>query len=193
MRTFTLSTLGNPENRDLAFLDDPPSGLGRSAAHLMFGLPLTDTYPPDASVRLQEQHPGIRLTSLLGNSNSHLIAAPALVELIRAHCPSSDIEYLPLRVLDHRGRLHSARYTVVNPLGSVDCLHPTRGEVVRDAGGEPLRVAVMVLDEAKLRDAPSLFRVAEEPWTYVVDERLARAMMAARLTNIHLTELEVAA
>ncbi len=191
MAFFHLSTFGNPNDPDQCFIGGSPDGMGIHMYCMGLGERAAPHYPSPARIFLLEEHPGIRLTSLLGNVNSYLIASSALKGVIERHCEGVDIEYLPCDLHDHRRRLFSRDYFIVNPIGAVDCLDEAASVFLRGPDGSVLRVMRYVLHPDKVARAPSLFRMGEATTEYVVDGRLAKAIEAARFTNVILEPLEV--
>ena len=192
MQFFHLSTFGNPNDPDQCFLGNSPEGMGLRMYRMGLGVRAAPDFPDPARIFLREQEPGIRLTSLLGNSNSYLIVSSSLNEVIVRHSEGLDIEYLPFDLHDHRKRLFSQDYLIVNPIGGFDCLDEDACDILRGRDGKVLRIQRYALHPAKIARAPSLFRIDKALTEYVVDERLAGAIKASRFTNVILTPLAIA-
>ncbi|ATB51307.1 imm11 family protein [Corallococcus macrosporus] len=190
MRFRLLETMGNANNRDLCFLTQFVEGIeGKSyATHL--GERLGSIYPKDARLPMSPEHPGIKLSALIGNGRSMLIVSSAFKEAIQKHC-TNEIEYLPVTIYDHRNRPYSDDYTIINPIGTFDCLDLEASDIgwSTKAPKKILRVREYVLDRAKMQRAPQLFRVEGDPAEYVIGRELARELYDRKLTNVHWTEL----
>lgn len=189
MDFFSLSTTGDLDDEDLVLIEDPPADMGLKSYCMARGVPASPIYPSDARITLREENPGIKLSSLLGNTESYLIVSSALRAVIAQHCAGLEIEFLPFVLHDHRSRVHSRDYCIVNPIGSFSCLDEQASGIKYGTQGSVIKIERFVLDPAKLTSAPSLFRVDKDVTEYIVNEALARAMMDGKFTNVHLDKL----
>ncbi|MCY1035887.1 MAG: hypothetical protein EOP84_01635 [Verrucomicrobiaceae bacterium] len=190
MKFYRWTTLGLPDV-DQCFLDAAPKELGARSSFLARGRPVKGVYPQSPRIDLSEEHPGLRLESFIGNSKRMLVASRPLRTLLEEWCKGQEVEYLPVLIYNHRGRLHADDYSIINPLGTVDCIDPDRSEVTM-MEGEIISVERIVLSQAKLAQHPHLFRVREAPHFYVISELLAEALKAGGFTNVVLDPFEVA-
>ncbi|MFY0526213.1 hypothetical protein ACN28I_24785 [Archangium gephyra] len=190
MRFFELETLGNLNDSELGLTDGPPEDMELRSYCMAFGDSARRFYPKEAKVSLREDHPGIKLSSLLGNTNSYLIVHSEMKELIAAHCQGVEVEYLPFDLYDHRKRLYSRDYFFINPIGTHDCLDPAASGVKIGPEGGVIHVARYVLDPKKSANLPPLLRPKEEPSVYIVSEPLAQALKDKGFTNVYLKPLE---
>jgi hypothetical protein len=190
MKFYRWMTLGQPDVEQ-CFLDTAPKGLGARSAFLAQGRSVKGLYPESPRIDLSEENPGLRLESFIGNSKRMLVVSSPLRALLEQWCQGQEVEYLPVHIYNHRGRLHANDYSIVNPLGTLDCADLERSDV-KMAEGEVVRVNRIVLSPAKLERPPHLFRVREAPHFYVVSEALAEALKAGGFTNVVLEPLEVA-
>lgn len=197
MKVFTFDTLGNLHDPELVVLDGGPVGMGVAYARLVRGRPAADKYPADAVVRMDPERPGLKLASLIGNTNRYLIVHRALEAVIRseheARGSTAVLEAFPFTLLDHRGRPRSSDYLFLNPLSFVDAVDDARSDIEYFKGDRTRVVGVnkLVLDAAKLVGAPPLFRVPQTPDRYYVDEALHARITAGDFTNVSFVEVEV--
>lgn len=190
MRFFNLSTLGDPDDDSLCFLDNFIEGLEPLSSRASWGKPLGKDFPKDAKLFMNKENPGIKLSPLLGTSRNVLIGSREFKEAVEKHC-KNEIEYLPFTLYDHRKRVHSRDYFIINPIGTLDCLDLKESDIDWDDEDpdEVLGINEMVLDHKKVKDAPQLFRVDLEPSAYVVGLELAREFKAHNFSNIFWAEL----
>lgn len=190
MRFRLLDTMGNANNLDLCFLTRFVEGIEGKSYCTHLGERLSPFYPKDARIAMSPEHPGIKLSALLGNRLSMLIVSSAFKEAIQKHC-TNEIEYLPFTLYDHRNRPYSEDYFIINPIGTFDCLDLEQSDISWSTKSPKkiLRIREYVLDRAKMQNAPQLFRVDGYPSTYVLGRELAREMYDRKLTNIRWTEL----
>jgi len=199
MRFFNIDTLGNLDDRSLCILDAVPEGIGAKYSRLARGRTIAADFPANASIRMTPDRTGIKLASLIGNTNSFLIVHRDVKDVIAAeHQRRGDrwpIEYLPFTLVNHKGRPHSADYVLVNPIGVVDCADLAASQIELFEGDRDKVVSIerLVLDPEKLQDAPPLFRIRETPGQYTVDEALAAALQAKGFSNVMLTPIETKA
>lgn len=189
MKFYRWMTLGQPDVEQ-CFLDAAPKGLGARSAFLAQGRSVKGVYPEAPRIDLSEENPGLRLESFIGNSKRMLVVSSPLRALLEQWCKEQEVEYLPVHIYNHRGRLHADDYSIINPLGTIDCIDLERSDV-KMAEGEVVRVNRIVLSPAKLERHPHLFRVREAPHFYVISEALAEALKAGGFTNVVLEPLEV--
>jgi hypothetical protein len=95
-------------------------------------------------------------------------------------------EYLPLRIYNHKKRLASDEYFIVNPLGAQDCLDLSASKI-EYMGKKIVAVKSIVLDRKKLEKAPDLFRVREDTTVYVASQRLLKRIMMGERTTTNIT------
>lgn len=175
------------EDEDYAFLEHTPDGTLDIDYKMAIGEPMGDDYPEGARITMDASHPGIQLADLVGNSCGLLIVSRRVKEGM-ARVVTAPVEYLPVAIYNHKKRLASRDYFIVNPLGTRDCLDLERSEITW-SDGEVVDVDVFVLDPKKLDGAPDLFRIQEDPRTYVISERLAKELLPLDPTNFLVDKL----
>lgn len=190
LRFFSLDCLGDPDDDSLCFIDDFVEGIHPLSYRAAMGVPFGKDYPKDAKLFMNRENPGIKLSPLLGTSRNMILGSRDFKEAIEKHC-KSEIECLPFTLYDHRKRVHSRDYFIINPIGTFDCLDLKESVIEWDdeAPGEIIGIDRMVLDRKKMKDAPQFFRVEKKPTTYVVGLELAREFKARSFTNIFWAEL----
>ncbi|MCY1041532.1 hypothetical protein OV208_09420 [Corallococcus sp. bb12-1] len=191
MKFFQINTIGDLHEPELALVDGAPEGMSLRAYCMSEGDPALRFYPKEAKVSLRSDHPGIKLSSLLGNTSSYLIVRADVKEVIAAHAKDIEVEYLPFDLYDHRKRLYSQDYFIINPIGTLDCLDVAASGVKIGPEGSVIHVARFVLDPKKVAPLPALFRPKEEPAVYIVTETLALALKEKGFTNLQLEPLSI--
>ena len=165
MPFFYLNVLGDMNDGSLCVITQFVKGIEMDAYRVGLGKRATDIWPDDARIYMSKDQKGVKLSSLLGTTRNMLIARVDLRRLIEEHCKGVDIEYLPFSLYDHRKRLYSKDYSIINPIGTFDCLDPRKTNAVWDKE-KPGRISLLrmpVLDRAKVAKAPELFRIPEAP------------------------------
>ncbi|WNG36792.1 hypothetical protein F0U61_26300 [Archangium violaceum] len=191
MRYFELDTLGDEQNKELVFIDHEPEGLDGFGFRLAEGEPTDDIYPADARIYLDPYSPGLKLTTLLGNSIGYLIVHTAFVERLRRNHDLTSIEFRPVSIYNQRRRLHSKDYWIVNPLRLVGCLDQ-KASRIQYASSDPKQIAGIdefVFDSKRLEGAPDMFRIPEQRMSYFISERIVRDIQGQGFDNIFLREI----
>jgi hypothetical protein len=136
------------------------SGL-EDAFRLRQGVPLLDGFPGDVAFHMDPDFPNnLRLVDNLLNSDRAIVASPALRDwLDKRQIP--DVEYLPVSIIDHRGRVASADYVIVHPIGPVDCIDRDQSEFSesRITPGQISRFRKMVIDDRRVPADRQIFRL----------------------------------
>jgi hypothetical protein len=192
MRFYKLDVLGDADDEELCVLYDSVEGIGLADVGLHTGERIGDKYPADARIYMSEQSPGIKLSSLLGNVKNFLIVSRDFKEAVEKFC-GDKVEYLPFTLYDHRKRVYSKDYFILNPLGTFDCLDLKKSDI-KWSDKKPdkiVRIREHVLDRKKMKDAPQLFRIDKEPTAYVVGVELAREIYDRDFSNVIWTELSL--
>lgn len=189
MRFFSLDLIPS-EDPSICFLDSVPEETRAFRYKMAQGYEVGAAWPSDARVYMSEEYPGFKLASFIGNTQSQLIlSAPVKAVIEQFGVPK--VEYLPLAIYNHKRRLASSDYFIVNPLGTLDCLHLQKS-VIKYDGTDVIAVKRMVLDARKVATPPGLFRVKEDPYTYVFSEHLVAELVKLKPTNFYFHELPVA-
>jgi hypothetical protein len=192
MKLFALETLADGGEGAFCFTNKLPKGIGPATYRLADGVSLHERFPggiPEMSWALGDDYPGLALPSFLGNTGGFLAVHRDAAKIIESH-RCGDLEVLPFTLLNHRGRVHSRDYVLLNPLGGVDCLDLAASVISRARSGKILGIDTIVLSSEKLRDPRDLFRIQEDPSCYVLSERLVGALSAAGCTNFVTAPLE---
>ena len=191
MRYFQINNLCDTQDRSLSFISNGVKKMGLASYRPAKGKRVGDKYPENAEIHLQPENPGIKLPNLIGNTKSHLIVNTAMKDTILEYCPGGevDIEILPFTLINHKKRVHSKDYWIINPIGTFDCVNRSASEI-EFLDDEIVGVDKYVFDPKKLEKAPHLFRVPEDPTEYFISQSLAKAFQEKQFTNIFLIEIE---
>ena len=188
MKFFKLDKFGAMDP-DECFLDNPPEGTDALTFRMAEGDRMGNDYPSDARIYMDNEHMGIRLTSIIGNTNSFLIVSRE-VKLAIEGSRVGKIEYLPISIYNHRRRKATDDYFIINPIGSYDCLD-LKASKIKYLKDKIVAVKEFVLDAKRLKDAPDLFRLKEDPRQYIISGRLVDDLRALRATNLVVEELGI--
>ncbi len=127
-RFYLFDLLGETNDEKLCLLDNQIEDLGLGDVYMRRGERLGDRFPADARLYMDDEHPGKKLSDLLGNSNNLLLGSKKLVELVKKHCGDM-VECLPFTLYDHRRRVASKDYSLIHPLTIADCLDLGKSDI----------------------------------------------------------------
>ncbi|WP_120539468.1 imm11 family protein [Corallococcus terminator] len=193
MKYYLFKTLAQTRPEFCVLLDFPEA-MGVKSWKLGDGVELQEgEYPQDAKIFMSDEEPGIEIPDLVPNTVRLLIVSKPLKDGMEA-VNRGPVQYLPLSIYNHKKRLASSDYFIVNPLGTVDVLDTSASEI-EYLDGQVVRVLKHVLDRKKIAHAPDLFRLKEAPDSYVVSERVLDEWrkIAPKPTNITFFVLDVPA
>jgi len=189
MNYYLLNLLGDVEDPDYdnyCFAGSSPSGLGEYLRYSIEGLPLSNYYPEDpleVRVKLDDDSSGIKLASYIGNTSGNLMVKKEVVDIFRRF-DLGEIEIFPFTLINHKDRIHSKDYVLVNPLGEYDCLDFEKSEMMWESDRSAIGMIMKyVLDPGKLSGVPDLFRIEKSTTDYVFSDRLVLALQEESCTN----------
>lgn len=160
-------------------------------SRLLFAKPLAADFPPDVTMAMRSDRPdNTILTDCLHNTDSILVASEKLTDFLRER-ELAHLEYLPLTVLDHRGKKLKTSYFIVHPVELVECVN------AKASGGKPslmtpgmlMSIRKLVLDEPRIPATRQIFRAKEFPGPLLVRRELATAIDAAGFVGPRWVEL----
>ncbi|MDH5216602.1 MAG: hypothetical protein OEX19_02830 [Gammaproteobacteria bacterium] len=180
------------QDNDFCFLASAPEEIPLLISYIASGKPAISKYPNDVSVRISSGRGGIVLSDIIANKNHSLIVHQTVKEVIETFCEKF-CEYLPLDIINHKGRLASNEYFYVNPLGTHDCLNLKESVIKWTDDGKVIKVRKFVLDKNKLDDVPPLFRVPQNEYQYFINQQLVEALRETKpdISNLNVELIEV--
>jgi hypothetical protein len=191
MQCWRIDTLGDTEIEDRCILDLVPDGLGVEYWRLMEGSPCSDFMPDPARIRMSRDRDGLTLLDIMGNTNSMLMVHRTVAETIQAHC-DIPIEYFGFDLIDHKGRVFSRDFVIVNPLGAFDAIDHGQSEIDYFKNTDKIvSIDRLVLDPEKLDKAPPLFRLEQDPTEYYVTDAFANLLREKQFSGLVLCEVGV--
>jgi hypothetical protein len=151
-------------------------------SRLLFGKPVAEGYPSDVSMAMREDRPDDTiLTDSLLNTDSIVVASEKAVEVLRGK-EVTKVEYLPVAIIDHKGKKVKTNYFILNPLEPIADIvdgKASGGKVSPIKPGTFLTIQKLVLDEKKIPADRALFRAAQYPSPVIVRREIAEALDAA--------------
>jgi hypothetical protein len=149
-------------------------------------------FPTHASFQMDRDFPSdTLLTDCMKNSSGELVVSKAVVDFLqRENLPQ--VEYLPVKIFDHRNRPVEEPYTIVHPILPVDCLDinacgPTWSASAPD---QIMFIRQLAIDEKRVDPTRRLFRCASYTKVKIIHRPLAEAMSAAKFIACNFVEFE---
>jgi hypothetical protein len=156
------------------------------------GIPLTKGWPADAHLRMDDDFPkDVLLEDVLFTGSSPLVASARLRDLLVAQKVPC-VEYLPVTLLNHKGRKEKAPYFIVNCLALQNCIDLERTKVRCNEINPDIysRVRSLTLDPRRVAPELLLFRLQGYPFIDVYRDALAAKVAAAELTGVEFVKTE---
>lgn len=125
------------------------------------GTPLSQEFPPDVAFHMDPDYPDdLLVTDNVLNADMVIVASARLRECVQAHAPAA-VEYLPVTLVDHKGRAASKEHCIIHPIHPVDAIDKDRS-VFETGLIDPDAIEAfqkLVLDESRIPADRALFRL----------------------------------
>ncbi|HEX5751900.1 MAG TPA: DUF1629 domain-containing protein [Archangium sp.] len=151
------------------------------------GTVLKDSLPESTTFSLS-QDSGDILCDFIPNISSVLVISSRAREVLEAQGLRQEMEYLPITVLDRRGRPTKSRYYLANVLRKVACMDREKSEFVPGSDEEILVVERLKLQEELIPPETRLFRLGECPEVIIIRSDLLQHIQAENLTGLVVRE-----
>jgi len=164
----------------------PPVGIEK-AYQLGEGKPRSADWPADARCEMDPDFPkDIQLADSLYGAGLR-VASGKLKEFIQRE-QADHIEYLPLTIINHKGRIASKDYFILNPIGAVDCIDTQQSNVEWNPIDPELidECDQLVIEGDQVPADRFVFRPKFLPSLILIRKVLAEKMKAQPFTGIFL-------
>ncbi|AEI64023.1 imm11 family protein [Corallococcus macrosporus] len=180
------------DNLSYCFIDDYPSEVGIKSYKIGKGLMLGADYPAASRVYMTERYTGIQLSDLIENACGMLIVSKRIKETFE-QVNNGPTEYLPLTICNHKKRVASTDYFIINPLGTIDCLN-LKASTITYHDEKIVQVQRPVLAPEKLKNVPHLFRIQEHTYSFLMSELMLERLgtLTPPPTNFYFEQLDQA-
>lgn len=167
---------------DLENFDDPPA---------LRGSRKIEQWPADVRFHMDPNFPkAIKLVDCIGNMASAFVASKRLKEAIEAAGPAS-VQYLPVSIINHKGRLASDEYFVINPFKLQDCIDQKASSLTWNSIDPTLisGCGSLVLDESRIASKATLFRLKHYPFRLIFRRDLADEIKRQKFSGLTFIEI----
>lgn len=181
--------LAVPFSNESARFDEDVKGISDEWL-LMRGKKMGDHFPTDAVWPISKRKGGTKLNDFVPNIFSRLVVSSRARERIQAK--QANIEWLPVKILDRKGKPAHSTYFIANVLEHHDCINrkKSRFEVDPMSRGQIQFFTKVVLETKKIPDQVVLFRMGEAKTHYVIRSTFALELAEAGLTGFDVLDPE---
>lgn len=191
MKIYKLIEFGDRDDDNWCFSDNDLEGIGLKSYKFAMAERLDPSdIEGEITLQLDEENKGLKKGAILGNTGSMLIVDLESKEVIECHC-SDNVDFHKVKILDHKGRVHSDDYWVINPLICGDYINYEKS-TIKYKNGELRSIRKMILDQSKVEDVPDIFRVLPVKSSYYISEKLKKALESTKISNFCFKEISVA-
>jgi len=158
---------------------------------LFKGISVSKEWPGDVSFPMDDDFKKlIKLSDHLDNQQSFIIASPKLRNVFEDENVKY-VEYLAIKVLNHKNRIASDDYCIVNSVTTQDCMDVEKSGVTwnRIVPEDIQKADHLTLDEAKIKTDATLFRVKGIRNAVFVRDDLAEKISERECTGMEFRDI----
>jgi len=163
------------------------------AAHeIQFGKPRLTNFPKDAHYKMSKEFKKqIALADNLWGPGGDRVISAKLRAFVEARVPMG-VEFLPVSIINHKGKLASSEYFILHPVLIIDCVDQesskfTWNPINREAIGT---CSQLVFNLGQIPDNALVWRPRHLEQDVFVQRRLADDIVAGGFTGVYFDELE---
>jgi uncharacterized protein DUF1629 len=150
------------------------------------GISKAGTFGDEAAFNMNPDRPNdTLLTDNLFNNYMLIVGSGRLREFFESRA-APKVEYLPVAIIDHKGKVASKEYSIIHPLDPVDCIDQAASQVRWHEFDKNAIDGVkrLVIDESKVEPERVLFRLKFFYWATLIRREVAELIDAAGFTGI---------
>jgi Immunity protein family (Imm11) len=158
---------------------------------LLKGISRSTEFPPDASFRMSNDFPkNLKLEDFLVNENKLLVISARVKSFLETLNLAGN-EFLPVRIINHKGREVKEKYFIAHQVGLQDCID------ARKSGAKPnaidpttfVYLRRLAIAQEQVEPGRKLFRMARYADIALFERSLADAIRAHGFSGISFLEL----
>lgn len=183
MHSYYVLSAANDETR--CVLDKESSILDEMGWMLVEGTRAARRYSPDASLGMTGHYPGIKLSDNLENTFGYWVISGALKTVLEREA-HTEIEFLPVAIINHKGRRADGEFFIANPFAIEDCVDRSGSDVDESAMSPGFFGGIyrLALDTTRIPPEARLFRLKQMPKIIIIRDDLRAALDAEGLTGL---------
>ena len=151
-----------------------------------------DGFPSDACFKMDSSHPKeIKLADNVYNLDRMLVVSKKLKDFVESKKPSFT-EFLAVAIYNHKGRVASKDYFIINPFKIQDCIDKDKSKLMWNKIDPDLISGCykMVINPEKIDKGLLLFRPKHLPTISLVREDLAEEINKGKFTGIRFKDID---
>ena len=156
------------------------------------GISIGEYFPADALFRMDPDFPkDIKLSDNIRNKGGFMLVSKEIKELIeREHVNNS--EYLSVKIINHKGRVASENYFIINPLGIYDAIDLDSSSVKwNNINPEEISTCLkLILKKEYIPADAKMFRLKYFSRHVVLRRDLAEQIKNGSFTGISFTDVQ---
>jgi hypothetical protein len=167
-----------------------PGGIDRDW-ELKEGVPRAAGFPAGVAFRMSDRHKkSVGLTDSPMNMSDLVVVSSPLKGFLEAKI-LKNVEYLPVSIINHKGRVASRDYFIVHTVESQDCLDVQKSGCTYNhiSPGDIDWVQNIVLDPARIDPDMRLFRIKNFGGPVLVRRDLSEEILQAGFKGVIFIEL----
>jgi hypothetical protein len=160
-------------------LDRLPDG-NQALFRPRLGRPMGADYPEPLPFAISPDLGGIKVADFVRNTLGFYIIGPAVRDVLAAQ-QGAEFEFLPITIINRKGRTEDAERWIANLLGGqVPCADLSKSTMREMAmkKGRYTSLQKLVIDPSRVDPALSIFRLGEMPQLFIVRDDLRAALEA---------------
>ena len=131
----------------------------------------------------------VALLDHISNTEGVLLLSPKFCEYLRSQ-DLKDVEFLPVKILDHKGRVGSKDYSILNCNRVVDCVDQKKSKFSWDELDEPsMNVSKLVFNPNALGEADLVIRAKFVPGDIFFREDLMKSILAQGFSGVAFSRM----
>lgn len=154
-------------------------------------IPLAASFPPEAAFRMSPDFPDqLELHDFIRTIGGHVVLSARVRDFLERE-GVEEVEFLPIRLINHKGRTIKAEYYVLNVLRAIDCIDQTQTNFEWDSLDPELmdNVSNLTLDSSRIGAKEKIFRLRFLNRFVVLSRSLAKAMTDAGFRGFKTVEI----
>lgn len=149
-------------------------------------------FSEEACFHMDASHPKeVKLADNIFNLDRMLVVSKSLKEIVESESPPFT-EFLPVSIYNHKGRVASTEYFIINPFDLQDCIDQNQSKLKWNKIDPELISGCynLVISPEKIEENRLLFRPKYLPTIVLVREDLVDMIKAKGFTGIRFKELD---
>lgn len=150
------------------------------------GVSVANKFPSNMSYQMSELFPDDILLSDNFNVSGQIVISGRLKTYIVGALPDHSIEFLPVSIINHKGRVAATDYFILHSLGLVDCINIEESAVTWNPLDEKIIMECegLVIDENRIPTNVKIFRPLHWGSETMVLPKFADELKAAGFTGL---------